>query len=188
MSELAGLREDFAPSHLRGLISWTLGNVAMLRGDVLQGLREHDEAAQLLRPETDLRAWGRFCKASAAMRISAGTDDGVDDLLAKATHALELVGNQGDRLELTLTRAELALTRGQSRKAAELLRHTPMDGLPPLALAELSWLRHRAHAALGERELAIGRRPRPRRRSRRPERCPRHSRPGGPSALHTDPR
>ena len=48
------------------------GKPRLPRGDIEEGIAEHSKARLLLRPEADLRSWGRFHKASATMRVARG--------------------------------------------------------------------------------------------------------------------
>ena len=98
-------------AHLRGEAAWVLGNLAFLAGNSEEGIAEHSQARLLLRPDADLRSWGRFHKASATMRVARGDRD-VADLIDEADHALRLAGNDADLRELDLVRAELALNEG----------------------------------------------------------------------------
>lgn len=143
-SRIEGLLEEIPRGHLAGLAEWSVGNIAFLQGDTARGIRHHDVAARSLRPNSDLRAWGRFNKASAAMRLGAGVTDDVDRLIEAADYALRLVGNDGDRLELALVRAERAL----GVDPADTLEHVraAVEGapLPAHTLAEAALLRARA--------------------------------------------
>jgi transcriptional regulator with XRE-family HTH domain len=154
--ELSAVRDGVDALHLRGQVAWTLGNLAFLRGDVEAGIAEHDLAATWLGPDHDLRGWGRFCRASSAMRLAAGTTQGVAALLEQAQRAIDLVGNPGDRHELDITRAELLFQEHDAAGALAVLDVTAaLDApLPPHTRAEASWLRHRCLRDLGKTDLA----------------------------------
>lgn len=149
---LRDLRPHLTSPHLQGLVAWSLGNLAFLTGSIETGIAEHDVATQTLNPESDLRAWGRFCKASLAMRLSAGSTAGADELLARAQYAMTLVGNDGDRRELDLTRADLLLHKGKPAETLAILDELadPDAPMPAHTRAEAEWLRHRTLKALGD--------------------------------------
>lgn len=150
--DLRAVREELSSAHLRGQVAWSLGNLAFLFGDAETGLLEHDLAATCLNPESDLRAWGRFCKASAAMRLAAGRAEGVEGLLDRASKAIDLVGNAGDQQELQLTRAEFQFQVEDPAAALVTLEKVmaPDADLPPHTRAEGDWLRYRCLNALGD--------------------------------------
>ncbi|WP_447644580.1 helix-turn-helix transcriptional regulator [Nocardioides zeae] len=150
--ELADLRDQVGSEHLRGQVAWALGNLAFLRGDVTEGAAQHDLAATLISREHDLRTWGRLARASAAMRLQAGVVAGVERLLDDARRAIELVGNEGDRHELELTRAELAFRRHDAAGALAILDVVEAvgNGDVPQARAEAAWLRSRCLEQLGD--------------------------------------
>ena len=116
--EIRRLRTEVESAHLRGEAAWVLGNLAFLSGNGEEGIAEHAQARLLIRPDADLRQWGRFHKASADMRVARGDQD-VADLIEEADHALRLAGNEADLRELDLVRAELALNEGDPERAAE---------------------------------------------------------------------
>ena len=148
-SELESFREEIIDLQLLGLIAWTIGNVAYLTGDASRGAVEHNTASDLLRPEADLRLWGRFHKASAAMRLQSGSIDGVDFAIGRAAIGLELAGNTSDHAELCLLRAERALIddpEAALRLAVEGLGTTM---LPSQTHAEGLVIQARALQALG---------------------------------------
>ncbi len=149
---LRSVRDTVTSAHLKGQIAWSLGNLAFLSGDAENGLVEHDVAAKCLSPDSDLRLWGRFCKASAAMRLAAGRTDGAAALLDLAATAIDLVGNTGDQEELQLTRAELQFQVGDPITAlATLEKVLAADAdLPPHTRAEGDWLRYQCLSALGD--------------------------------------
>jgi hypothetical protein len=130
-----------------------LGNLAFLAGDREEGIAEHAQARLLIRPHADLLMWGRLHKASATMRVARGDCD-VADLIEEADHALRLAGNDGDRRELDLVRAELALNEGDPERTVMLIDRAVDDSLPPNTRGEAETLRHRALQALGRDEEA----------------------------------
>lgn len=151
---LVRARARLEPGHLTGLAAWTVGNVAFLRHDIEEGVREHTQAAQQLRPAVDLRAWARFHKASAAMRLAAGTTEAVDTLIEAAGHALALVGNTSDRAELELLKAERVVDADPERARALVEDALASTALPAHTRGEAHVLRARAHTSAGDPEAA----------------------------------
>ncbi|WP_165310926.1 helix-turn-helix domain-containing protein [Microbacterium protaetiae] len=107
--QLTDARASVPVGQLRGEIAWSLGNVRFLQGRAEEGIEEHDQAADLLDPMADLRAWARFHKASAAMRLGAGVTTGVEEMLERAQTGLSIVGTAHDFAELDLVRAEFLM-------------------------------------------------------------------------------
>lgn len=149
VNELGRVRDGLASTQLRGLVAWAIGNVHFLLGNVEAGATEHDYAARELRPDADLRAWARFHKASAAMRISGGLLEGVDDMLTKASQGLSLVGNEEDQAELELVLAERSLTRDPTRAIRIIDATLGKVDLPPHTRADAQTIQARAFEALG---------------------------------------
>lgn len=148
---LEGLQSQLGRTQLAGLVAWTLGNVAFLNGDPDKGVAEHARASGILSPDSDLRQWARFHKASAAMRMGAGITDGVDESLERAQHALALVGNASDLAELELLRAQ-RIVDDEPESALKLAEHgLAMTALPDQTMAEGHLLRARAFERLGSR-------------------------------------
>ncbi len=145
---LRSLKATLGPGHIRGIAAWTLGNVEFGRGQVLRGITEHDEASMLLRPEADLRAWARFNKATATMRITAGVFDGLDQFIENATHGLSIVGNAGDRAELDLLHAERLLIDDPQAALRRLSSVVADHELPPQTRADVELARARAFERL----------------------------------------
>ncbi|WP_341946866.1 helix-turn-helix transcriptional regulator [Microbacterium sp. LWH11-1.2] len=120
VDRLTSLLESIPSPQLRGRIAWAAGNAQFILGDAAAGLDLHDRASQWLRPDADLRLWARFCKASANRRITAGITAGVEKLLHDAELGLELVGNDDDRSELLIARANFLLLASDSLGAIAL--------------------------------------------------------------------
>lgn len=148
---LADVVASLPPGHLLGLGAWTLGNVAFLRGEVAAGIDLHSLARTHLRPDADVRAWARFHKASAAMRLAAGAVDDVDELIEAAGHGLALIGNAADRAELDLLRATRAIDLDDDAAALRWIA-TALDHerLSLHTIGEAHQLASRALERLGE--------------------------------------
>ncbi|MBT2504252.1 helix-turn-helix transcriptional regulator [Curtobacterium sp. ISL-83] len=150
--ELDRLTATLPEGHSRALAAWSIGNVRFAEGRIAEAVAAHDEAARLLRPEASLRAWARFHKATAALRVEAGIDDsGVDALIERAAHGLAIVGNAHDCAELDLLRARRSIPTDPLR-ALNLAGET-LDGnnLPNQTVAEAELVRASALEALGRR-------------------------------------
>jgi len=153
-SSIQLLRTSITDSQLLGLIAWTIGNVAFVTGDTVRGAAEHDVASNLLRPEADLRLWGRFHKASAAMHLHSGNTRGADTALSRAEQGLGLAGNASDKAELLLLRAERAM-KDEPQQALELVRRgLDSVNLPQQTRAEALVVQARALHALNQRDDA----------------------------------
>ena len=152
--ELSAIRADLVEAQVIGLVAWTLGNVAFLGGDVEAGIREHAIAADTLRPESDLRLWARFHKASAAMRISAGCEIEVEHYLDLAGQGLVLVGNASDNAELELLRAERTVNSDPAAALEHIARAFSIATLPDHAVAEGEIQRSLAFENMGDTENA----------------------------------
>lgn len=154
VGKLIEVRTRIASDHLRGRIAWSVGNAYFLAGNIPGAVTEHDHAAALLRPQADLRAWARFCKASAELRLSAGIEDGVEHLLEQAAAGLLLAGNPEDRAELNRVRAAYAL-RHDPQRALELVSEVLPEGiLAAHSRAPAHVITARAYTALGDAEHA----------------------------------
>lgn len=149
---LAATVDRVESDHVRGLAEWIVGNVEFLTGAVEEGARRHGEAATLLRPQVDLRLWGRFRKASAEMRLQNNMTDDVLELLNQAGDALRIVGNASDLSELRLDEARLWLLEGDLSRARGLVEHTLGDS----TLQREPHLRAAAHALRGDIEEEEG--------------------------------
>ena len=152
--ELSAIRADLVETQVIGLAAWTLGNVAFLAGDVEAGIREHALAAEALRPESDLRLWARFHKASAAMRMAAGSEIEVEHCLDLAGQGLALVGNASDNAELELLRAARKVNSDPAAALDHIARAFSLATLPNHAVAEGEIHRSRAFENLGDTENA----------------------------------
>lgn len=146
--ELARLAAELHDSHTRALAAWSVGNVRFTEGRYDEAIAWHDDAARLLRPEASLRAWARFHKASAELRIEAGFDTDVDAMIERAEHGLAIVGNADDLAELELLRAS-RLTATEPDRALEMIDDVLLaNELPGQTIAESQILRATAFAAL----------------------------------------
>jgi transcriptional regulator with XRE-family HTH domain len=153
-AELESIRGEIADTQLLGLIAWTVGNVAFLTGNRARGVSEHEAASNLLRPEADLRLWGRFHKASAAMRLHSGSFEGVDLSISRATMGLDLAGNTSDHAELHLLRAERALIDDPDGALQLVLEGLGATVLPMQTHAEGLVIQARALDSLGRAKEA----------------------------------
>jgi transcriptional regulator with XRE-family HTH domain len=150
--DLRAVHDELGDTHLSGLVAWALGNLAFMHGDVGSGRAYHEQAAATLRPNADLRAWGRLHKASATMRLGAGVGQDVAELLESARFALGLVGNRSDKAELTLVEAAYSIHKGEAQQAlVQIDESLASDAhLPAHTLGEANTMRHRALTALGK--------------------------------------
>lgn len=121
-AELVKVRDLVESDQVRGTCYWITGNVALIAGEA-RGLADHEVASSLLRPEVDLRFWGRFHKASAQVRLDGGLTEGVAHHVEKARQAILLVGNESDRTELRLVEARLAMHENRLDEAEKLARY-----------------------------------------------------------------
>jgi transcriptional regulator with XRE-family HTH domain len=156
IDELASLFDQSSELRASAEAGWTLGNVAFMRGDIAAGLNYHEATSRHLSPMSDLRAWGRFHKATAQMRVTAAAPDGAAEHLDLARRALDLVGNRSDLEELDRTSAELLLLDGDPDGALALL--DPLaeraEEIPPHEWGRVQLLRVRAFEENGRIELA----------------------------------
>ncbi len=151
-AELESCKQDLPEGHVRGLAAWALGNVYFAEREVPSAIAQHDEAAELLRPEADLRAWARFYKATAALRLAAGVLDGVDGFIERASNGLSIVGNEGDLAELELLRAKRVLPSDPENALARIEAVLRRHELPGQTEAEAETVRAAAFELLGRRE------------------------------------
>lgn len=155
VAELTTLKPTLPEGHSRALAAWSLGNVAFDQGDIPTALREHDEAARLLNPEADLRAWARFYKATAALRLAAGIDHEIDVLIGRAAHGLAIVGNSADLAELDLLRAERLLRDDPTQSMSIIADVLDRERLPGQTVAHAHRMRALAFATLGDEESSV---------------------------------
>lgn len=149
-----------ATGHVAGMVAWTLGNLAFLVGDEDRGIREHDLAVALLRPEANLRLLARLHKALAHYRLQAGQIDRAREHLDTAQPGLRLVGNPSDLVELHLVEAELAIAEGRDGNARALVEHCleePAIGTAPHLAGEANLLLADLDARDGHSEHARAR-------------------------------
>ena len=147
------------PAQTAGSAHWTIGNVAFRRQDVMEGLRHHDLAAQLLRPASDIELWTRFNKASASARLTAGVvAPATLACIERAEVAQSVIGAPGtEGLELRLIRARWDQVNGMPAEALEALAEVDLraDELPDPLRGEASLLTARCLLALARSEEAL---------------------------------
>ncbi|WP_189176689.1 helix-turn-helix domain-containing protein [Streptomyces lasiicapitis] len=157
---LQEIAEDIPSRQLRGQVYWAVGSARFLCNRPQEAVQLHERAFDSLRPEANLAAWARLCRASAALRLEHDASDDATGaaaaLLVRARQALELVGRADDLAELMLAEAQLELRRGRPK---EVLRLTAAvrDGageLPLAALGQCHLLSARAHALAGDTAAA----------------------------------
>lgn len=152
------LDEELLPQ-LAGEVAWVIGNVAFMRHDYAEGVREHERAAKLLSPANDIDLWARFNKASAAVRLSSGIVE--PETLAsieRAELALSIVGgNKSDQLEVAFIRARWLYLTGDIVSAIIKLReiHAQSDALAKHTAGEVSLLLGKSLKAAGEANEAL---------------------------------
>ncbi|ARX88049.1 MULTISPECIES: helix-turn-helix domain-containing protein [Streptomyces] len=152
--------EDIPSRQLRGQVYWAAGSARFLCGRPEDGIHLHERAFACLRPEVNLAAWARLCRASAALRLeydlSQDATGHAARLLARARQALELVGRDDDMAELMLAEAHLALREGEPERVLELTTQVCDGGaeLPLAGLGQCQLLAARAHALAGNTAAA----------------------------------
>lgn len=158
LQEIAG---DVPSRQLRGQVYWAAGSVRFLCRRPQDAVRLHEQAFDCLHPETNLAAWARLCRASAALRLEYDpSDDAAEQatrLLARARQALELVGRGDDMTELMLAEAQLALRLEQSDRVLELtadLLAAPDTDPPPATRGRCHLLAARAQTMAGDTAAA----------------------------------
>jgi transcriptional regulator with XRE-family HTH domain len=144
---------------LAGEVAWVVGNVAFMRHDYAEGVREHERAAKLLSPANDIEMWARFNKASAAVRLQAGIVE--PETLAsieRAELAFSIVYEmKSDELEVAFIRARWLYLTGDIVAAIEKLRkiHAEREALAKHTAGEVALLLGKSLKAAGESEEAI---------------------------------
>lgn len=135
----------------RGLAEWVLGNTAMFRGDIKAGEAAHARAAQLLSPTADFRNWARFPRAVAEVRLQAGCEDGVEELLEEAQSRLDLLESADEFATLAIVRARLARTQGRVDEALRDIQVALEDAdLPPSTQGRLHLAAAHAYREQGD--------------------------------------
>ncbi|QOD02846.1 helix-turn-helix transcriptional regulator [Pseudarthrobacter sp. BIM B-2242] len=144
---------------LAGEVAWVVGNVAFMRHDYAEGVKEHERAAKLLSPANDIEMWARFNKASAAVRLQAGIVE--PETLAsieRAELAFSIVYEmKSDELEVAFIRARWLYLTGDIVAAIEKLRkiHAEREALAKHTAGEVALLLGKSLKAAGESEEAI---------------------------------
>lgn len=144
---------------LTGEVAWVVGNVAFMRHDYAEGVREHERAAKLLSPANDIQLWARFNKASAAVRLQAGIVE--PETLAsieRAELAFSIVhGMKSDELEVAFIRARWLYLTGDIVAATQKLRdiQAQSNALAKHTAGEVALLLGKSLKAAGELEEAL---------------------------------
>lgn len=126
-SWLAELEQEIESGYARGLISWALGTAAFRANNIAEGIARHEEALKYIKPQRDLRMWGRLHKSIANRRLESGVQEGVEASLECAREGIRLAGNTSDLLELHLVEAKLMFVTGELEQADQLVRHCLAD-------------------------------------------------------------
>lgn len=126
VARLAELSQQLPSRHDRGLASWILGNVRYGE-DVAAGEALHAEAATLLNPQADLRTWGRFHKARAALRMTLKRTEQVAEWLSVARVSFQMSGAPDDVIELHIDEAKLAILESRHAEALRLIDYALSD-------------------------------------------------------------
>ena len=156
---LAAQVDESTMPQLAGEVAWVVGNVAFMRHDYAEGVREHERAAKLLSPANDIEMWARFNKASAAVRLQAGIVE--PETLAsieRAELAFSIVYEmKSDELEVAFIRARWLYLTGDIVAAIEKLRkiHAEREALAKHTAGEVALLLGKSLKAAGESEEAI---------------------------------
>ncbi|MFF2345004.1 helix-turn-helix domain-containing protein [Pseudarthrobacter sp. NPDC058119] len=154
----AQVNESTMPQ-LAGEVAWVVGNVAFMRHDYEEGVREHERAARLLSPANDIEMWARFNKASAAVRLQSGIVE--PETLAsieRAELAFSIVhGMKSDELEVAFIRARWLYLTGDVVAAIAKLRdiHAQREALAKHTAGEVSLLLGKSLKAAGEPDEAL---------------------------------
>lgn len=126
VDRLAELSHQLPSRHDRGLACWILGNVRYAQ-DVAAGEALHDEAETLLNPQADLRTWGRFHKARAALRMTLERTEQVAEWLSVARVSFQMSGAPDDVIELHVDEAKLAILENRHAEALRLIDYALTD-------------------------------------------------------------
>lgn len=151
--------DENSMSQLAGEVAWVVGNVAFMRHDYAEGVKQHERAARLLTPANDIELWARFNKASAAVRLSAGiVEPETLSSIERAELAFSIVrGTKSDELEVAFIRARWLYLTGDIVAAINKLQeiHAESDALAKHTAGEVSLLLGKSLKAAGESEEAL---------------------------------
>lgn len=108
-----------------GTSYWIIGNVGFLSGRIEEGRKFHAQAATALGSLGDVNLWALFNKASANLRLEVGlVEPETLECIERAEVAISVAGgNEGDRLEILLTRAHWEYAVGNCSVAESKLQH-----------------------------------------------------------------
>lgn len=156
---LVGQVDEHTMPQLAGEVAWVVGNVAFMRHDYAEGVKEHERAAKLLSPANDIELWARFNKASAAVRLQSGiVEPETLSSIERAELAFSIVhGMKSDELEVAFIRARWLYLTGDIVAAVEKLRdiHAQRDALAKHTAGEVSLLLGKSLKAAGETDEAL---------------------------------
>jgi transcriptional regulator with XRE-family HTH domain len=151
--------DENAMAQLAGEVAWVVGNVAFMRHDYTEGVKQHERAAKLLSPANDIEMWARFNKASAAVRLQSGiVEPETLSSIERAELAFSIVGGtKSDELEVAFIRARWLYLTGDIVAAIEKLReiHGQPDALAKHTAGEVSLLLGKSLKAAGELNEAL---------------------------------
>ncbi len=151
--------DEHAMAQLAGEVAWVVGNVAFMRHDYTEGVKQHERAAKLLSPANDIEMWARFNKASAAVRLQSGiVEPETLSAIERAELAFSIVGGtKSDELEVAFIRARWLYLTGDIVAAIEKLRdiHGQPDALAKHTAGEVSLLLGKSLKAAGELNEAM---------------------------------
>lgn len=146
-------------AQLAGEVAWVVGNVAFMRHDYPEGVKEHERAARLLSPANDIEMWARFNKASAAVRLQAGiVEPETLAAIERAELAFSIVYEmKSDELEVAFIRARWLYLTGDIVAAVDKLReiHAQRGHLAKHTAGEVSLLLGKSLKAAGEADEAL---------------------------------
>ncbi|MFJ6510708.1 helix-turn-helix domain-containing protein [Streptomyces sp. NPDC091406] len=157
---LQEIAEAVPSRQLRGQVYWAAGSTRFLSGMPQEAARLHEQAFTCLRPDVNLSAWARLCRASASLRLehdpSAEALVSAEELLKRARPAVELIGRTAELSDLMLAEAQLALRQGNLERVLELTTRVcaPEAELPPVKLGQCYLMSAKAHSLAGDTETA----------------------------------
>lgn len=153
---LQEIAEDIPSRQMRGRVYWAVGSTRFLCESPQEAARLHEQAFACLRPDVNLAAWARLCRASAALRLEHDPSDdaleSAEGLLTHARQAIELIGRPDDMADLMLAEAQLALRQQHPERVLGLTgRVCDQDAELPLAkLGQCYLLAAKAHSLAGD--------------------------------------
>ncbi|MBP3037132.1 hypothetical protein J2M53_12850 [Arthrobacter sp. zg-ZUI100] len=156
---LLDLVNEETPPEAAGLAYWSVGNVAFLMENNVEGAKWHDEAAIYLSPSNDVYLWAQFNKASAHVRLAANLmEPATLECIERAELAISVSGGSPmDEMELALVRSHWLLLTGEYAESLQRLEEVldDRDLLSPPILAEAEQLIAMALMELGRIDDAL---------------------------------